>query len=213
MGKYIDLTGRRFGKLTVIKRVENKITNNGQIKVQFLCKCDCGKETIVLSNSLKSGLTKSCGCIYRTHNMTNSKIYNVWQSIKTRCFNKNSKSYKEYGGRGIKMCEEWLHEFQAFYNWAIENGYKDGLTIDRIDNNGNYTKENCRWVTMKEQSNNKRTSKYITYNNETHTMAEWSYKLGGSKDLISKRLASGWSIEKALTTSVVKKRINGRTLY
>lgn len=206
MGKYIDLTGVRFGKLTVIKRVENKITNNGQIKVQFLCKCDCGKEVIVLSNSLKSGLTKSCGCIYRTHNMTNSKIYNVWQSIKTRCFNKNSKSYKEYGGRGIKMCEEWLHEFQAFYNWAIENGYKDGLTIDRIDNNGNYTKENCRWVTMKEQNNNKRTSKYITYNNETHTMTEWSYKLGGSKELVSKRLASGWSIEKALTTPVVKNR-------
>lgn len=210
----IDRTGMRYGRLTVISLGEP--TKSGQKR--WLCKCDCGNFTNVYGSDLGKK-TNSCGCLMRErmrvarnnfkHGKINTRIYRLWGGIKRRCYNKSVDSYEHYGGIGIKMCDEWKNDFNAFYEWAIANGYKDDLTIDRIDYNGNYEPSNCRWVTQLEQQNNKRNNHYITYNGETHTAAEWSRIVGGScRHTILSRLKNGWSIEKALTTPVKKRREN-----
>lgn len=136
-------------------------------------------------SNLQSGSVKSCGCLHLeinrtilrtlniTHDKTNTKLYQVWSSMKQRCYHGNNKNYKHYGGRGIIMCDEWLNDFMNFYNWSMDNGYDDTLTIDRIDVNGNYEPSNCRWATMKQQNRNQRRTIYFTYNNETHCLKEW----------------------------------------
>lgn len=175
-----DLTGQRFGRLTVLRFASKKNSN-----YYWLCKCDCGKETIVSKNHLSDGHTKSCGCFQREasknfhtiHNMARTKIYSVWNGIKDRCLNNKKKNYKYYGGRGIKVCEEWKNDFLSFYNWAINNGYKEGLTIDRINNEGNYEPNNCRWATHKEQANNTRRNRYITYKGKRQSLANWCREL------------------------------------
>ena len=173
---YIDLTGKRFGRLVVVERV-----GSVRGKMFWKCKCDCGGVSVVSTTHLKSGNTKSCGCLRKdsniskdtTHGMRNTRIYYVWCALKKRCNNKNDKQFENYGGRGIKVCDDWL-SFEGFYSWAVSSGYRPGLTIDRIDNDGNYCPENCRWATMEEQNNNKRNSIYVTYNGETHTIGQWS---------------------------------------
>lgn len=162
MSKRIDLYGKRFGRLTVIERGKN--SNNGH--ACWICQCDCGKEVIVNSSDLRSGKQISCGCYNRErfikeqrqikHGLRKHKLYGVWRSMKERCTLKTHAVYKDYGGRGIGICEEWKNDFKKFYDWAIQNGYNEGLTIDRIDNNKGYYPENCRWVTMKIQNTNKR---------------------------------------------------------
>lgn len=168
--RHIDLTGQKYGRLTV----EKLIGKNEQGKYIWLCKCDCGNEKIAQTSYLRSGHTMSCGCyhkelvgkINRKHNLFNKSVslYSLWKSIKYRCYNKNSKSFCNYGGRGISMCDDWKNDFSTFYKWALENGYKEEktdkglniLTIDRIDVNGNYEPYNCRFVTNEIQARNKR---------------------------------------------------------
>lgn len=176
-----DLTGKKFGMLTALKKVGTD--KNGEAR--WLCKCDCGNMTVVSRANLSINKTKtiSCGC-WRTkmitrHNHANSKIYKTYTAMKQRCYNQNNPAYIYYGSRGIKVCDEWTDKengFENFYNWATSNGYQENLTLDRIDNNGNYEPSNCRWVTMEYQDNNKRNNRYITYKGETHTVAEWAKK-------------------------------------
>lgn len=139
------------------------------------------------------------------HGMKKTRIYKSWERIKRRC--NNPKTYKNYGGRGIKVCDEWSKDFMAFYEWAMANGYRDDLTIDRIDVNGNYEPNNCRWVTMKEQENNRRNNHHITYNGETHTIAEWGDILNIPYKVLLQRITTyKWSIEKAFNIPVRPKK-------
>lgn len=155
----IDITGERYHSLKVVRFDHIK---DG--KSYWLCKCDCGKFTIQSSNNLRRSRVKSCGCkrydkfikMNTKHGKHGTRIYNIWKGIKTRCLNPNHGDYKNYGGRGITICSEWMHNFQEFYDWSMAHGYSDNLTIDRINVNGNYEPSNCRWVTMKEQAHNKR---------------------------------------------------------
>lgn len=207
MGAFIDLTGQRFGRLTVLKRADDLIQPSGQHKTQWLCKCDCGNVLTVQGNNLKNGHTKSCGCYltdnpsHAKHNKCSTRLYKCWKHIKQRCYDKKAKGYADYGGREITVCDEWLHDFQAFYDWAMTNGYKDDLTIDRIDNNKGYSPDNCRWATKKEQANNKRNNHLITYNGKTQTLAQWADELHTNyKKLYSRIVIYDWDIEKAFKT-------------
>lgn len=208
MSKLIDLTGQRFGRLTVIKKA-NSISG----QTYWLCKCDCGNETTVISYCLRKGDTKSCGCLHNElinsgcnskHRKSSTKLYGVWSTMKGRCYNPNNSKYKRYGGRGIIVCQEW-REFQPFYEWAMSHGYTEELTIDRINNDGNYEPANCRWATLKEQANNKCNTIIITFNSETKTLSEWAKKLNISRLCLWKRIyLRNWSVEKALTTPLKK---------
>ena len=165
MPKLKDLTGIEFERLKVTKRAEDYISKQGVHCVSWECVCRCGTIKNIRGSYLTSGHTKSCGCLSvemtnnrnRTHGLRNHPLYRVWYSIKARCYNPKRERFKDWGGRGITMCEEWRNNFKAFYDWAMANGYKEGLQIDREDNDGNYTPENCRFVTAKVNSNNRRT--------------------------------------------------------
>lgn len=127
------------------------------------------------------------------HGLWNTRIYRIWQRMKTRCYNKNFQHFKDYGGRGIKVCDEWLNDFMAFYKWAVDNGYNDNLTIDRIDVNGNYEPNNCRWLTNDEQQNNKRNNILLTYNGKTQTITQWANELGIKRSQIQYRYYRGYT--------------------
>lgn len=199
----MEIINKKFGKLFVIKKSCEK-ASNGEYKYE--CLCDCGKKTNVKGSNLKNGNTKSCGCsrnminakLSKGYRKNNIRLYNIWASIRQRCYYKKSKQYKDYGGRGIKICDEWLNNFVEFELWAKQNGYKENLTIDRINVDGNYEPSNCRWVTMKEQNNNKRNNRYIEYNNEIHTLSEWSDILGFSQQKLKYRL-DNWDLESAFS--------------
>lgn len=210
MSRFIDLTGHRFGRLTIVRRAENYVSPNGTSYASFICKCDCGKTVVVRSHDLRTGRTTSCGCYHdqccrerRTvHSMSRSPLNEIWSAMKQRCSNKNSKDYKNYGGRGISVCEEWEKDFTVFYEWSVKSGYKKGLSIDRIDVNGDYRPDNCRWVTQRVQSNNMRKNRVIEYNGERHTVSEWSEITGIKYRTILQRANSGWDAERILTEPV-----------
>lgn len=204
MAKMKDLTGQRFGRLTAIAPA-GRI---GTSCMRWVCKCDCGNETVVYGHFLKSGHTKSCGCLAnesiaqrnKTHGMTESRLYNIWHGIKARCYRPQSNQFYRYGARGISMCPEWRDDFSTFAEWALSNGYSDNLSIDRIDNDGIYCPSNCRWVDVKTQCNNKSTNRLLTANGETHTVSEWSAILGINDSTLCARLDRGWSEEKTINT-------------
>lgn len=203
MSRIIDLSGEKFGRLKVIKRHGYKIYKSGRKFVQWLCECDCGnKEVYCTSNALKSGL-QSCGCfmkevsaekarkLSKTHGKSNTRLYRIWSGMKERCYREKHMWYENYGGRGIAICDEWLNDFQSFYDWAMNNGYQDHLTIDRIDSDRNYESSNCRWVTEKEQQNNLRKTVYVELNNKKYTITELAEEYNLDRNLVWTRYYSG----------------------
>ena len=203
MGKLKDLTGQKFGKLTVIERAENDNRGN----VQWLCQCECGNIVKVRSTNLITGNTKSCGCLKGysgVHYLAHHRIYKIWTNMKSRCYNKNTINYNRYGGRGIIVCEEWKN-FEPFRDWAVKNGYQDDLTIDRINPDGNYEPLNCRWATVKNQCRNTRANKFITYKGKTRCVAEWAEILGIDSKLIYDRLRKNWTIEEVFKTPLLRR--------
>lgn len=176
----IDLTGQRFGRLTVLGLDEEKSTR----KTYWVCQCDCGTVKSCRSDSLKAGNIVSCGCKKReqdkinltkhhSHLQSGTRLYEAWQGMKKRCYNDHDSRYANYGGRGIKVCDEWKNDFAAFYEWSLNNGYSEELTIDRIDVNGNYEPSNCRWANVKEQCNNRTSNINIKIGNSVRTLTEW----------------------------------------
>lgn len=199
MRKNYDLVGQHINHLTVISKYGKSKDN----RILWLCKCDCGNEAYITTSNLLNGHNKSCGCLHgRNMIRTKERLYSIYKCMKTRCFYNSHKSYSNYGGRGITICKEWLDDFMNFYNWAIDNGYDDNLTIDRIDTNGNYEPSNCRWVTMKEQERNRRNTIWIYYNGQTKPLAQWAEDYNIKYATLKQRIfRNKWSIEKALLTT------------
>jgi hypothetical protein len=192
-------TGDVFGNFTVLKELEQK----GNLRM-FLFRCVCGKEVVRPLGQVKGLFLKSCGCLRPvpihslTHGMTGTRIYRIWQGIKNRCYNKNRKAYKNYGGRGISVCNEWMH-FEPFMKWSLLSGYTDDLSIERIDFNGNYEPDNCKWITFSQQASNKRNVNIIEIGGIRKCMAEWCriYNVPISRVIARKKY--GWDLVKALT--------------
>lgn len=183
MSKKIEMVGERFGRLVVVEECATRKNSC----VYWICRCDCGNTTKpIKGTSLRDGTTKSCGCCVtdanvkrcRTHGMCGTAIYRTWGNMIQRCRNPIRSEFKNYGKRGISVCEDWLSSFEAFHEWAMSHGYTEGLTIDRIDPNGNYCPENCRWVTMKEQGENRRNSVHVIRNGDKKTLKQIADELG-----------------------------------
>ncbi len=203
-----DLTGQKFGTLTVVKFSHRK--NN---RTYWICKCDCGTIKTYRADFLKRKQPPSCGCIgkkkriehcrilglnRRTHGKIKTRLYKIYHNMKDRCYRKSCKAYKYYGQRGITIYQGWLDNFENFYNWATTHGYADNLTIDRINNDGNYSPENCRWVDMKTQANNTRKNIKIAYNNKTQTLKEWADELGMTYTQLHHRYERGWELNRMM---------------
>ena len=219
MPKRSDLAGKKFGKLTVL---EPAFTKYG--KLHWKCLCDCGNFSYVNTQYLKNRNTQSCGCLKSevakrifsklntTHGETKTRLFNLWTRIKDRCYREKNPNYRNYGGRGIKMCDEWKDDFVKFRTWAINSGYKEELlkngknkwTIDRINNDGDYEPSNCRWVTIKQQCRNRRTNSFVEYNGEKYCYAELSENFNINKQIIQYRISHGWSINDTINTPVRK---------
>lgn len=203
MGKLIDLTGQRFGRLSVVKFTG--LDKNHQAR--WDCLCDCGNTTNASTNNLRFGKVQSCGCsrqgINSTHKQSGSRLHKIWAGMIQRTRNPNNPNYADYGGRGIGVYDLWL-TFEPFQIWALKSGYTDSLTIDRIDNNKGYSPDNCRWVDRKKQSRNRRSSHMLTYQGETKTLGEWAEQFGINRTTLARRLKLGWSVKDALETPVRK---------
>ena len=206
----IDLTGQRFGKLVVLRKADDTEKLTGQSS-SWVCKCDCGNTTVVRSIFLRNGETKSCGCAKSSLNGgSKSPLYSRWRSMIRRCESSKDNGYKDYGGRGISVCNDW-HNFDIFEKWAYENGYSKSentydCTLDRIDVDGNYCPENCRWIGMKGQCNNRRSNHYIELNGIIHTLKEWAEIYNIDYRTVKGRLHRGWSEYESLTIPSGHKR-------
>lgn len=212
MPRYKDISGQEFGRLRAVKRI-----GTGEYgHVIWLCQCECGDTKKVTYSHLVNGDTKSCGCLRREEakkkftkhggwaNGEPSRLWSIWHDIRQRCYNPNREAYRLYGGKGIKVCEEWREGFTKFRKWAKNNGYSEDLTIDRIDGDGDYCPENCRWATRKQQARNRtKGNNFVTYNGETKTIAGWAEKLNLPYYTLYQRLENlGWSVERAFTEKV-----------
>lgn len=210
MSNLQNLVGQKFGRLTVIRRSENSASG----RTRWLCHCSCGTEKAVFATALVRGLTKSCGCLNDEtrktaslkHGLRKHKLYSVWNDMKCRCRNKTHHAYKYYGARGITVCDEWLNDFQSFYDWSIANGYVPGLEIDRINNDKGYAPSNCRFTTCAEQSRNRNVCVLVMLNGVTRTVGEWAIIHGLKQSTVHGRLKRGWSIEESLNTPAGEKR-------
>lgn len=216
-----SIFGQKYGRWTVLDeyeiRYQTTSKGNNQKHVYVKCKCECGTIRYVDIRGLIDGVSNSCGCLSKEiHSKLikrqrtkhgeaqvgkKTRLYKIWVEIRRRCNNSKCERYKDYGGRGIKICDEW-NDYSCFKDWVLSHGYTDELSIDRIDNDGNYEPDNCRWATDIEQANNKRNSRFITYNNQTHTLSEWSRIVGIKQSILWKRLNRGWDLDKALHTPV-----------
>jgi hypothetical protein len=211
MAKHIQVkVGDKYYRWTIIKE-----TQKMEDKRCFVCKCDCGTVSTIRLSTLRQGKSKSCGCLAREkaselgkkafrHGKCHTRIYQIWADIKQRCMNPKIVGYKNYGGRGISVCTEWFN-FDSFYKWSVLSGYKKELTIERIDNNGNYEPSNCTWIPASKQIRNQRRSHRITYNDRTQILTEWAKEVGLKKNTLVSRFRNGWSTEKALTTPMQEK--------
>jgi hypothetical protein len=206
-----NIVGQKFGQLTVLERAGTAKDRH----VMWLCKCTCGNTTTATGTRLRSGETQSCGCLNKeinrakamTHGMKGTRLYDEWRHMKDRCSRPKSRIYKNYGGRGITVCQEWRENFETFRDWALANGYQDDLTIHRIDVNGNYEPSNCRWIALEEQQNNRRNNRLITHEGKTQTMKQWAKEKGIPYNTLRARLNRGWPTDRALNDSIYK---NGR---
>lgn len=203
-----DITGLKSGRLTAVKCV-GKDRRGSNL---WLCNCECGGTSIVVAAALRAGTIQSCGCLKKEitsltktkHHLSRTPLYSTWQGIKDRCLNPRCKQYNDYGGRGITVCDEWLGEYGStnFCKWSLDNGYKKGLELDRIDVNKGYSPNNCRWVSNSVQANNKRTTRFITYNGRTQSLADWCREYKLPYVTIQGRLSNDWDFERAITTPI-----------
>lgn len=210
-GKLIDIVGQRFGNLVVIEKIDDKRT-------RYKCECDCGNIVSVNGYNLRHGIANPCSCSQRfqsgennatyKHGGTGTRLYGIWQGMLNRCRNPKVERYNHYGGKGVVVCDEWK-DFSTFRGWAISNGYKDTLSIDRVDANGDYCPSNCRWADDKAQANNKTSNHIIEVNGESHNISEWSAITGINKGTIQSRLRRGWPPERAVSEPVRKGAPNG----
>lgn len=225
-----DLSNKRYGRLTVKHFSHLRLKPGGSRVYYWACECDCGNWTAVSRGNLKNGSVISCGCRLdewlhgderKVHGATPERLYRTWANILTRCSNPNATGWHLYGGRGIRVCDEWATSYVAFRDWALANGWQDDLEIDRIDVNGNYEPGNCRWTTDLIQARNKRSNLMLTANGETHCLEEWAQILGVPSRRIWMRLKRGWSHERALRTPLIHQseqeqatriEFNGRTM-
>ena len=195
-----DIRGRQFGQLTAIQYIASS---------KWLCRCACGNEAIVKTCNLNNGHTQSCGCLRTqatvertmTHGLTGSKVYRAWEHIKTRCYNPNYHATDKYQGRGIEVCERWLNSFEAFYSDMGDPPTPKHM-LERIDNDGSYSPDNCRWATRKEQMRNRSNTVRLTYGGTTKPLIEWAEQFGLPVTTLRARIRRNWSIERALTTPV-----------
>lgn len=207
-----DLSGKIFGNWTVLCRADDRIVRGNRHIRMWKCCCVCGTERDVLEKSLVNGVSQSCGCVRkekmregaskknRTHGMSGTRLYAIYKHMLNRCYNEHDVRYPRYGGRGISVCDEWRESFEVFMDWSIKNGYAEDLSIDRIDVNGFYCPDNCKWSTAKEQADNKSSTRYYTYNGETKNISQWAEQYNIPYKRLWKRLTNGWDIERALFT-------------
>lgn len=201
MSRLIDLTGKKFGRLTVLERAVNDSAGHSR----WICECDCGSQKVITGYRLTDGITKSCGCYHRggsfniIHGLSGTRLHGIYFKMMNRCYNPNSDRYEFYGGRGIKVCDKWYKNPKAFCEWSLQNGYSDNLTIDRINNDGDYAPDNCRWVPPSQQNLNRRNTVFVTYNGQKKTIVDWSKELGIPYITLYWRTKhTDWSIDKIM---------------
>lgn len=206
----VNLDGYSFGCFTVIKEAPHHIRADGKKVRVWECRCVCGNTRLLNKQEIMSQKRKSCGCKHdeyaraqaTVHGDSHKRLHNIWSGMRSRCYNQNEYHYRWYGERGIKMCDEWVDNYVAFKEWAVNNGYSDTLTIDRINVDGDYCPDNCRWVTMKAQCNNRTDNHRVSVFGGLYTLSQLEEKTGIKQETIRRRLKRGWSAEEAVTKSV-----------